>query len=47
MRRVIWIMRQKEVVSKDYMERNMYEESDWDHETERGGLEGLNGKDHG
>ena len=44
---VIGIMRRKEVVSKDYMERIMDEESDWDHEMERGGLEGLYGKDHG
>ena len=47
MRRVIGIMRRKEVVSKDYMERIMDEESDWDHEMERGGLEGLYGTDHG
>ena len=47
MRRVIGIMRQKEVVSNDYVEQIMDEESDLDHETEGGGLEGLCGTDHG
>ena len=47
MRRVVRIMRRKEVVSKDYMEWIMGGESDWAHETERGGLEGLCGKDLG
>ena len=35
------------MVSKDCLARIMDEESDWDHETERGGLKGLYGTDHG